>query len=620
MNNLNDMQQIAVSTKSEVVICIAGAGSGKTTVLTKKIAHYYDQGHEAESILAITFTNKAAAEMRERLLLDVGPYASLSWVMTFHAFAVRIIRDNVQMLKNYQNNFLIVDEEDKKAMIKRFIKAEGWEEKYKAIDCIYAISKAKSFAVSTEEVEYKLDFEYIDIFKKYSSYLIENNAMDFDDLLLYAHKLLKNKSIQAKYHQKFKAILVDEFQDTSAIQFEILNLLKSTTNNLFVVGDADQSIYGWRGAQYGNLLNLINKYKDVEVIKLEQNYRSTKNILDVANKLINFNDNHFDKALWTDNEKGAEISFTQFESMSLESHFVASEINNQLNFGIEPSEVAVLYRSNYQSRKIEEALIRKNIPYQIYGGIRFYERMEIKDILAYIRLIINKHDEVSLNRVINVPKRKIGLKTIEKYYHYKADNQVSLFKAIADIGTSKAQEFIQIINKYQSIIFDDFKNNFDQLLIDIGYQEYLLNIEDEQKVQDRMDNINELKESIIKALAEGRELQEYLNELTLFNIDNSNNQDMVILSTIHGVKGLEFDSVYMIGMVEGRFPSNRALEESSEVEEERRLAYVGITRARKNLKLTAFLFDFNGVMLSYSQFIEQMGLENKRDDWQDFII
>ncbi len=621
MARLNDMQISAIEDKDPVVVVLAGAGSGKTTVLTQRISYLYKVNNvNPENVLAITFTNKAANEMKERLLEKEGPYAEMSWIMTFHALAVRIIRANTANLKWFDQNFTIIDSDDQLKILKQIIKDLGKDD-IKPKEASYVIGNAKSFATTLTEVEYKIDWDYVEIYKEYDKYLKAHNAMDFDDLLLYCHELLKKPNVRIKYVEKFKYIHVDEFQDTSLIQNNILKLLYSKVNNMFIVGDVDQSIYGWRGAAVENMLNIEREYGSASIIKLEQNYRSTPEILDAANKLISYNAARIDKNLWTDRPSGDPVIYNSFNTMFNETDYVSKEIDRMIDYGANLEEIAVLYRSNFQSRKIEEALMKKQIPYKIYGGIRFYERMEIKDIIAYLRLILNQSDEIALNRVINVPKRKIGDKTIEKFRQHQRDTGVSLFEAVKTKGSKAALNFTEIIENYKEDLSTHFAFEFDNLLSDIKYEDYLLNMEDSSKVEERMQNINEFKEAVITAIKSGKTLREYLNDLAIFSEKEDVEQDSVVLSTIHGVKGLEFDNVFVIGMTDGRFPSSRSSETPEELEEERRLCYVAVTRAKKHLELTSYKYDFTGNYQKPSVFIEEMEVATDDvDSVFDFII
>ncbi len=621
MSKLNEMQIAAIEDDAKVVVVIAGAGSGKTTVLTTRISYLY-KVHKVnpENVLAITFTNKAASEMKERLLEKEGPYAEMSWIMTFHALAVRIIRANTAELKFFDQDFTIIDSDDQLKILKQIIKDLGKED-IKPKEASYVIGNAKSFASTLAEVEFKIEWDYMEVYKAYDKYLKAHNAMDFDDLLLYCHELLKKPNVRKKYQEKFKYIHVDEFQDTSIIQNNILKLLFGKVNNMFIVGDIDQSIYGWRGAAVENMLNIKLEYGSAKIIKLEQNYRSTPQILEAANNLISYNTSRIEKNLWTEAPEGDEIVYNAFNTMYNETDYVAKEIDRMIDYGANLEEIAVLYRSNFQSRKIEEALMKKQIPYKIYGGIRFYERMEIKDIIAYLRLILNQADEIALNRIINVPKRKIGDKTIEKFREYQRQHGSTLFASVKAIGSNAAINFTNIIEKYSGDLESRFEYEFANLLEDLKYEDYLLSIEDSSKVEERMQNINEFKEAVLTSLNSGKSLREYLNDLAIFSEKDDVEVDSVMLSTIHGVKGLEFDNVFVIGMTEGRFPSNRSSDSVEELEEERRLCYVAVTRAKKHLELTSYKYDFTGNYQKPSIFIEEMELNDvTADTIFDFVI
>lgn len=619
MPKLNEKQIEAIKDTSQVVCVLAGAGSGKTTVLTQRISYLYNEIKvDPKNILAITFTNKAAREMKERLLKNEGPYVNMSSILTFHALSVRIIREQADHLKYHNSSFIIIDDEDKKRIIKNIIKELHLEEEMTTKEALFNISKAKCFASSLNGIETLVDFTYNKVYRLYDKYLKKNNAMDFDDLLLYAYDLLKVKSIQQEYVNKFKYILVDEYQDTSTIQNNILKLLFNKVNNLFMVGDMDQAIYSWRGAKSDNMLKIQKNFKKPSIIKLEQNYRSNSNILKAANNLIGHNTSRMEKNLWTNKESDNEVIFRDFSTNDKEVEFVVSDIEDALVNDVKYEEIAVLYRSNYQSRKMEEYLIKNKIPYIIYGGIRFYERMEIKDFIAYLRLIINNQDEISLYRVINTPKRKIGNKSLEKYLTYSRDNNMSIFDSLEHIGTDNAKEFASIIKEFKDIE-KNFNDNFDKLVEKIKYEEYLLTQYDENNVIDRMQNIQEFKRAVIDSLEEGKTLRDFLNDLAIFSEKEDNTQEAIILSTIHGVKGLEFGNVYMIGMQMGKFPTSRSIA-IDDLQEERRLCYVGVTRAINNLSLTASNYDFNGSLTPKSIFIEEMNVKNVENDWNEFFI
>ncbi|MGL4589111.1 MAG: ATP-dependent helicase [Mycoplasmatales bacterium] len=619
MNRLNKVQLEAIQAENNVVVILAGAGSGKTTVLVKKIEYLIlEQGVEPGSILAITFTNKAAKEMKERLTTNLGPYASAVWVMTFHAFAVRVIRQQISKLPAYNQKFLIIDDDDKKKILKKYIKDNFLE--LKPQQCVYAISSAKAYATDIDDVEFGIDEEYRSVYRYYTEYLKANNAMDFDDLLLYAHWLLSLKDVQVYYQTKFKYIHVDEFQDTSSIQAEMLKYMKSSTNKLFIVGDIDQSIYTWRGAVVDNMLKIEQVYKDVKIIKLEQNYRSTSTILDSANSLIENNLNRFEKELWTENVGGQAISWTQATSMNQEATNTVREIDSLIDNGHPMNEIAVLYRYNYQSRKVEEELVKKGISYVLYGGLRFYERMEIKDVLAYLRLIVNPNDNISFLRVANVPKRKVGEIALNKLMNYATDNQTSYLKAGLEIGAKSLREFIEKVTSVNQVkLIEDFQVEVMNFLQAINYFDYLTEYDD--KGEERRQNVEELLNGIAEILSEGEQtLEDYLSEVAIFSEKTEVDEDTVVLSTIHGAKGLEFDSVFVIGMCEGKFPKEAALFDETELEEERRLCYVAITRARHQLYVSNYLYDYTGNYLEASRFIGEMGIESQSVGWDDFIF
>lgn len=611
MAELNKAQQQAVDSDHNVVVVIAGAGSGKTTVLTEKVARIIDEDMAtAPEVLAITFTNKATNEMKERLNTRLKQKIAGAWIMTFHGFSLRIIRENLAYLPHHDHNLVIIDEDDKKKIVKDILKRLNLDKDYKVPEVTRKISSAKRDALVISDVKKNIDFDFQDIYNEYEKYLNKNNAFDFDDLLIVCHQLLMIDEVAQKYQKRFKYIHVDEYQDTSIVQGEILKKLKSTDNNLFIVGDVDQSIYGWRGATIENIMSLEKVFDDVDIIKLEQNYRSTKRIIDAANTLIEFNTNRYDKHLWTENALGEKIKAYRFNDASKEASFIKTEVNYLVDFGKVPSEIAILYRFNYQSKKIEEALMRARIPYIIYGGLRFYERMEIKDMIAYIRLIMNNDDNISFLRIINVPKRKVGDVSLQKIMNFAIQEDISYFAAAKEIGGKLVQEFCSIIESYQKLLIDNFSEEFDNLINDIAYYEYLLKSEDSEKVQDRAENIRELKEAIQEALDNEMSLSEYLTELTLFSERESDEDSgAIILSTVHGVKGLEFDYVFLTGMNEQKFPK---VDETNpeELEEERRVAYVAITRARKKLTITNISFDFKNEYYEDSRFIEEMAIDS----------
>jgi len=621
VDKLNEVQRRAVLSFENVVLVIAGAGSGKTTVLTKRIEHLIlKEQVDPKSILAITFTNKAVNEMKERLINNLGPYGSGILVMTFHAFSMKVIRENIDYLPNHNKNFVIIDDADKKKILKDILKRLGLNEVYKVPTVMWAINKAKTFNYTHAAVKNNIDFEFADIYAEYARYVLSNNAMDFDDLLIYCYELLLIDEVAFKYQTLLKYIHVDEYQDTSVVQALILKRIKSLDAKLFIVGDVDQAIYGWRGAKVENIMNIENEFEDVNIIKLEQNYRSTKNIINAANSLISHNDTRYDKNLWTDNMMGQKVLCHRFTGAMEEADFIQKEVEYLLNVGRTAKDIAILYRYNYQSKKIEEALMRNNISYVIYGGIRFYERMEIRDMIAYLRLILNNDDNISFNRIINVPKRSVGDVTLGKIRGVSIENKISYFEASKIIATTHIKKFNEIILRYRSLDEGDFITLFNSFLDDIGYQNYLLTIEEQAKVDERMDNIKEFIYAINEGLNNGIDLNTYLNEILLFSEKENDETNSIVLSTVHGVKGLEFDHVYVIGMNEGKFPKHYDAIDFEMLQEDRRVAYVAITRACKKLVITNISYDYTGQYLQDSRFIKEMGLEETIIKKEGFIF
>ncbi|MGL5020840.1 MAG: ATP-dependent helicase [Mycoplasmatales bacterium] len=621
MERLNDIQKKAILTLDKVVLVIAGAGSGKTTVLTKRIEYLITEKQVNPSeILAITFTNKAVNEMKERLKKNLGPHASNVWVMTFHAFSMRVIRENLKFLPYHKQGFLIIDDSDKKRIIKDILKRLSLTDYYKVPQVMWAINKAKTFSNTHSDAKNSIDFEFLDVYVEYERYLNDNNAMDFDDLLIYCYELLQIEVVNDKYKNRFKYIHVDEYQDTSEVQALMLSSIKSSDASLFVVGDVDQAIYGWRGAKVENIMGLEESFKKVNVIKLEQNYRSTKNIVKAANNLIINNDKRYDKNLWTDNDVGEKVKVQRFNSASDEAEFIYKEIDYLMKFGKNTNDIAILYRYNYQSKKLEESLMRGNIPYVIYGGIRFYERMEIKDMIAYLRLILNSEDNISFLRIINSPKRAVGEATLAKIRGVAIEQSISYFEASKFLASTKIKQFNDIIFKYKNCIETNFLEFFEEFLDEIKYEEYLLTLDEKPKVDERIDNINELKYAINEAIKNGSSLSEYLNEILIFSEKQDDSVESVVMSTIHGVKGLEFDYVFLTGMNEGKFPKHHDIINFEELEEDRRVAYVAITRASKKLVISNISYDYTGQYLEDSRFIEEMGIENTIHDKEGFIF
>jgi DNA helicase-2/ATP-dependent DNA helicase PcrA len=618
-DTLNTQQKKAVLQTDGPVLILAGAGSGKTRVLTHRVAYLIDEYNvNPWNIMAITFTNKAAGEMRDRVDKIVGFGAESIWVATFHSSCVRILRRYADKI-GYGNNFTIYDTDDSKSLMKDICKKYQLETTtLKLRQIMGSISKCKDNLVSPEEyaVSTYNDFVKTKISKAYTEYqnaLKKNNAMDFDDLIVKTVELFKkNPDVLDYYQERFKYIMVDEYQDTNNAQFELIRLLADKYRNLCVVGDDDQSIYRFRGANIRNILDFEKVYPNATVIKLEQNYRSTQQILDAANAVIHHNFGRKDKSLWTDVKDGEKIKLRQFDTADDEAQFIASEIGKLYRSGkLNYADTAILYRTNAQSRLFENRLRNEGIPYNLVGGTNFYSRREIKDLLAYLKTIDNGTDDIAVKRIINVPKRGIGNTTIDNVQSYADERQISFYDALCEAdqimavsrSAGKLKDFVTMIRafrtKTKSYSLDDLLKD----VIDVtGYMDYLktLDDEDESGDNDRSQNVDELisdvYEYVSRTESEGNEsptLTGYLEKVTLTSeIDKVDNEtDAVILMTLHSAKGLEFENVYLAGMEEGVFPSYMTLQtEDSDpegIEEERRLAYVGITRAKRNLTLTA---------------------------------
>lgn len=619
LNGLNKEQKEAVQHNKGPLLILAGAGSGKTRVLTHRIAYLIDQCDvNPWNILAITFTNKAAKEMRERVDNIVGYGSENIWVSTFHSTCVRILRRYIEAI-GYDRNFTIYDTDDQKTLMKDICKYLNIDTKYiKERTLLNNISKAKDELITPEAFMMQAQGNFnqerqAKVYMEYQKRLKNNNALDFDDLIFKTIELFQNNPDILQYYQnRFKYILVDEYQDTNTAQFELIRLLASTVNeygetehNLCVVGDDDQSIYKFRGANIYNILNFEKQYSDTKVIKLEQNYRSTQNILNAANEVIHNNMERKDKSLWTDNEKGEPIYFTQFENEYEEaSHIVENIFERTTRDGNEYNEFAILYRTNAQSRIFEEKLVQKNIPYKIVGAVNFYARKEIKDLLAYLKTIDNGMDDISVKRIINVPRRGIGLTTIDRITTYAIENGISFYKALCQAasipgigrGASKIESFVSFIEVLKGKLHNP-KYSLEDLINEIiEATGYVKELEEEDTIEaaSRIENIEELINKIItfeKNAEEEPTLSSFLEEVALVaDIDNlEDSTNVVILMTLHSAKGLEFPYVYLCGMEEGIFPSYMTIssDDPTELEEERRLCYVGITRAKKLLQLTA---------------------------------
>ena len=605
---LNPMQQEAVYHTEGPLLILAGAGSGKTRVLTHRIAYLIDEkGVNPWNILAITFTNKAAGEMRERVDDIVGFGSEQIWVSTFHSACVRILRRFADFL-GYERNFVIYDTDDSKSVIKEICKRLNIDTKiHKERALLSAISSAKNEMISASEYGLNAAGDFgkqriAEVYREYEKVLLKNNAMDFDDLLVKTVEVLRNHEDARNYYQeRFKYIMVDEYQDTNTVQFRLVSLLAGKYRNLCVVGDDDQSIYKFRGANIYNILNFEKEFSDAKVIKLEQNYRSTQNILDAANSVICHNKGRKEKRLWTANEAGDKIRFNQYPNEYEEAYQVVDEIGKAVSAGkAKYNDFAILYRTNAQSRVLEEKFVARSIPYRIVGGVNFYQRREIKDILAYLKTIDNGRDDLALQRIINVPKRGIGATTLGKFMEYGQARDLSLFEAlefcddIPRLGKAgdKIRGFVNMIDVFRAqseyITLAELLQN---VLDETGYIKEL-EAESTEEAQGRIENIDELMNKIIAYEEETEEptLSGFLENVALVaDIDSLNEaEDYVMLMTLHSAKGLEFPYVYMCGMEDGLFPSYMTIvnDDPEEIEEERRLCYVGITRAKKGLTMT----------------------------------
>lgn len=604
---LNPQQAEAVINTEGPMLIMAGAGSGKTKVLTCRVANLLQKGVRPYRILAITFTNKAAAEMRERVNNMSGPAAKDVWLFTFHAFCARFLRMEIDKLPGYGGNFAIYDTADSQNLIKQILKEMNLDDKrFQPSGILSRISNAKNAlqdaAAFARQAGDFYEQKVADIYSRYEQKLQLNNALDFDDLLMLSIKLLQeNKEVREKYQDRFDYLLVDEYQDTNHAQYLLTKFLAAKHRNICVVGDADQSIYGWRGADIQNILDFEKDYPDAKVIKLEQNYRSTQIILDAANAVIENNTGRKPKNLWTENKSGADIIYFQAVDERDEARFVIEQLQNlQRTENKKLGDMAILYRTNTQSRIFEEMLIKSGISYNMVGGLKFYERKEIKDIIAYLRVIFNPADSLSLLRIINVPKRGIGDASLAKIQAYAAANNVSLFEAVSNAAAidGLSSRFVSKLDDLAGIIFElmnlaneaPVEDLIDCVLRDTGYLEELEN-ERTPQAQSRIDNLHELI-SVAQEFAASEEennLENFLAHVALVSdIDDTElGEDAITLMTLHSSKGLEFPVVFLVGMEEGLFPHARTLMDETEIEEERRLCYVGITRAKEKLFLSS---------------------------------
>ena len=607
-DTLNKEQKEAVLQTEGPVLLLAGAGSGKTRCLTHRIAYLIDEmGVKPWNILAITFTNKAAGEMRERVDSLVGYGADQVWVSTFHSLCVRILRRHIDRL-GYENGFTIYDTDDQKSVMKGICKRMCIDTKmFKERALLSAISSAKDNLVSVREYELDAanDFNkavYAKVYREYQETLKKNNALDFDDIIVKTVELFQScPEILDNYQERFQYVMVDEYQDTNTAQFELIKLLAQKYRNLCVVGDDDQSIYKFRGANIRNILDFEKYFPEAVVIKLEQNYRSTQNILDAANAVIRNNRSRKDKALWTEKSGGNRIHLRQFDNAYEEAEYIADDVCRKVRReGAQYKDFAVLYRTNAQARLLEERMIMEGVPYNVVGGTNFYARAEIKDILAYLKTIDNGRDEVAVRRIINIPKRGIGAATLEKIEDYAQMRDMGLYEAmeladeIMSLGkaSAKIRPFVQLIQDFRKASAEmTVAELIQEVVTKIGYAQYLQDNDDES-AEDRIANVDELITKAVKYQETHEEgnLTEFLAEVALVaDIDNVEDGDnRVLLMTLHSAKGLEFPNVYLAGMEDGLFPGQAAIwtNETEDMEEERRLAYVGITRAMNDLTLT----------------------------------
>ena len=610
-DTLNKPQKEAVFHTEGPLLILAGAGSGKTRVLTHRIAYLIEEkGVNPWNILAITFTNKAAEEMRQRVDSLVGIGAESIWVSTFHSMCVRILRRYIDRL-GYDNRFTIYDTDDQKTLMKEVCRKTDIDTKrFKERMLLSVISSAKNEMILPEEFELNAGGDFVQlkiakVYKEYEAQMRANNALDFDDLLVKTVQLLETQpDVRENYQERFRYIMVDEYQDTNTVQFRLVSLLAGKYRNLCVVGDDDQSIYKFRGANIRNILDFEKEFSDAKVIKLEQNYRSVGNVLEVANSVIRNNKGRKEKTLWTDNEKGEKIRLRQFDTAYDEAQFIAEDIKDETAQGANYSDHAVLYRTNAQSRLLEEKFVAMNIPYKIVGGINFYSRREIKDVLSYLKTIDNGKDDLAVRRIINVPKRGIGLTTINRIQESAAARGIGFYDALSapdlipGIGrsASKLDSFAALIEYFKG---RSEESGVTDLLTEViektGYTESL-EADDPEELEARVQNIDELvsKAAVYEERCSDRgerpTLSGFLEEVALVaDIDSvAEDRDYVILMTLHSAKGLEFPHVYLAGMEDGLFPSYMSIsgDDPEELEEERRLCYVGVTRAEEKLTLT----------------------------------
>ena len=603
LNDLNPMQRRAAETLEGPVLILAGAGSGKTRTLTYRVANLLEHGVKAWHILALTFTNKAAREMRERIERLAGADAGEAWIGTFHSICCRILRRDIEKL-GYERSFTIYDDDDQQRVIKAVLKELDIDEKFLPPKAVSAdISDAKNRLLSPDEWLQRRGGDYRsqkthDVMTRYEQRLCAANALDFDDLLVKTLQLfVEHPPVLEYYQSRFQYVHVDEYQDTNYAQYQLVSLITRKSRNLCVVGDDDQSIYGWRGADIRNILDFEKDFPDATVIKLEQNYRSTANILDAANQIIAHNEGRKEKELWTEDGEGEKITLYAAADERDEAAWICQRIRQLQRGGTPYGSIAILYRMHALSRVLEETLMRAGIPYHVYGGTRFYDRREVRDVLAYLRVIQNPADDISLSRIINVPKRAIGDSTVEQLTQYARQNDMSLYAAVAAPPDTLSSRARKSVNDFSSLIVSlllaketlPLSELVQKVIDDSGliaqYQK-----EENEENQARIENIREFMGAVteFEQKSEDKSLFAFLENVAL--VTELDNQDsapsFVTMMTLHSAKGLEYDAVFMSGMEEGIFPSARAMQEDNRVEEERRLCYVGVTRARKLLHLS----------------------------------
>ncbi len=592
LEGLNKEQLEAVITIDGQIIVIAGAGSGKTRVLTRRISYLVENGIVPDNILALTFTNKAAKEMKERVakLVNSGDL----WISTFHSMCVRILRRFINLV-GYQNNFNIIDSEDQNVIVKKIIKEKALNLKFKPREIINYFGKLRVGGVNNLFSQDKEDLEYV--YQLYKEYLFKNNLLDFDDLIYKTVQLFEeNKDVLEYYQEKFHYILVDEYQDTNDIQNKLISLISQKHQNIFLVGDIDQSIYKFRGANYKNLLEVEKKYPNSKVIKLEQNYRSTANILNAANMLIKNNKSQYEKKLWTSRGDGDKIVYFRAITDSDESEFIAEEITDLIDSGVASKEICILYRSNYLTRNIESALNRYQIQYIVYGGVGYYKRKEVKDIISYLKVIVDE-DNYSLQRVINEPKRGIGPSTLEKINNHAIEDNLMLIDVCSNAKDYFSKNLAEKLSNF-ALMIKQLKEAINELeldqFLDLVFEktDYLEHLKLLENGDIKIENIKELKTLLKNHYINKRDdlenldkLKFILSEISLETDKEVDVRNSIRLMTIHNSKGLEFENVFIYGLEEGIFPTSR-VETEEDVEEERRLAYVAITRAKKKLYLT----------------------------------